>query len=82
MESYYQGQQFTGHGWFLVEAARCREEKPEQDVLPHIEISVVIHTNRDDLVPAQQIQVRGKKNLEAVLKACQFALSQFDSKTE
>ncbi len=81
MESLYQGQQFVGHGWFLVCGARCKEEDLEHDVLPNVEISIVAHTNREDDVPARKLEIRGRKNIEAVFKACQYALSQFDSKT-
>ena len=80
VSSLYQGQQFVGHEWFLVGAARCKEEDREKDILPHIEISVVAHTNREDDVSARKMEIRGRLNIEAVFKACQFALSQFDSK--
>lgn len=78
--SIYQGQQFSGdHWWFTVEAARCVDE-PEKDVMPSVEIHVVEHTNREDSVPHAEVTVRGRKNIEAVMKACQYALSAMGSK--
>lgn len=71
MQCEYESQQFCGQSWFLTDGSRSISSKEDD---PSISISICEHTTGEDHVYPKHIHVKGRMNIEAVLKACQYAL--------